>query len=909
MNSEDSNSPFMKGPKRKRLAKACDACHKSKRRCDGTAPCSNCYYASKSCTYTDASGRSVPAPRIFKPGAQDQPQSSSSTEFRNSNQSQFPPGASSNQFRINPVQQGGQYQNDDGPPRKRFRPEPANVPVDDLIIEGPLSGVSMDRPISIDLDPALTRELTNLFFTHCHPARAVVHKPTFSTALSHNRVPSHLLLAVCALAAPLSKQPRIRTSPSRFAGKPFAQEALSQMFDGAGRLVVEPDLAAAQALCLLQMHDILTKEKDAIWGSRFHDLALQIVEGLGVQSPEHPTLTPVPSPEFIQRSIEREAIRRIFWLIHVLDLLASVYFKKPVTFTDSELRLRLPVDETSFELGVHSTLPEYLYLPAVRMQYTSEFGHFIRILTIFSKMEYALDGLSDPKLSANPSATLNEAEQKMDEWDRTLPVHLRFSEESLQVQQSMFETSSNTGAWCWCMLHIYHASCALALNIARNRPGAASTRPNPQWAVERIELILQMLGDRAKHSILLGCALWSLIKYCKRDDTQIRKWASDYEDSWGTKMFEMVQDWRSQPSPPPMHPYPTNINLQQPPSISLSNGQSEMQLRRPSDVRNPTPQHAYGLALNNARPQLLPQHVMDAMPYSSSNSSSGSSNVSNNLKRSASHSPPMSYGSPSGRPPPSTSVNGTNGRSLGMHHQSNGNIAESPNASRGSGPMSLLGSNEIGPTSSYGGSGNDPSRGSMSKYGNGPRWHAGGGDASASAPAPGTQSSETPSSGYSGSSNGIIGGPGASELGRGSTESGGGGGGNNSNTVGLGVVNGSAAASGQRNLPPLSDGHSLPSLKDSGLLDSWSSSRNAGGLDMQKQLPNGAPSQQPQQSLTTSPRRTSPPVGPNIPLTLPSVPQHHVLHTRMQPDSTDLRQTSSLQAMPVGLPWLANESR
>jgi len=37
--------------------------------------------------------------------------------------------------------------------------------------------------------------------------------------------------------------------------------------------------------------------------------------------------------------------------------MASIYFKKPVTFADLELRLRLPVDETSFELGVHSTLP------------------------------------------------------------------------------------------------------------------------------------------------------------------------------------------------------------------------------------------------------------------------------------------------------------------------------------------------------------------------------------------------------------------------------------------------------------------------------------------------------------------------------------------------------------------------
>ncbi|KAI0323464.1 hypothetical protein GY45DRAFT_1439587 [Cubamyces sp. BRFM 1775] len=39
--NEHVSVAFVKGGKRKRLSKACDACHKSKRRCDGTAPCSN----------------------------------------------------------------------------------------------------------------------------------------------------------------------------------------------------------------------------------------------------------------------------------------------------------------------------------------------------------------------------------------------------------------------------------------------------------------------------------------------------------------------------------------------------------------------------------------------------------------------------------------------------------------------------------------------------------------------------------------------------------------------------------------------------------------------------------------------------------------------------------------------------
>ena len=79
----------------------------------------------------------------------------------------------------------------------------------------------------------------------------------------------YLVFAMCALAAPLSKQPRLRTTPARYAGRPFAQEALSLMFDGAGRLVCEPSLAVAQALCLLQIHDTRVGGATA-WNMRYH---------------------------------------------------------------------------------------------------------------------------------------------------------------------------------------------------------------------------------------------------------------------------------------------------------------------------------------------------------------------------------------------------------------------------------------------------------------------------------------------------------------------------------------------------------------------------------------------------------------------------------------------------------------
>ncbi|KAG5647462.1 hypothetical protein DXG03_009393 [Asterophora parasitica] len=522
----------MKAHKRRRLAKACDACHKSKRRCDGTAPCSNCYYATKICSYTDASGRPVAAPRPFKPERPD-------NDLR-----ALQPSTSANPM---PGPQDREHSEEDfrkphdnhltpnNAPRKRFRNEHGNaVPTENIsaplslpLMDPPLVN-SIDRPAPPELDPTLTRELTNL----------------------------------CALAAPLSKQPRLRTTPSRFAGKHFAQEALSRMFDGAGRLVCEPNLATAQALCLLQVHFLKTKDKHMYWDTRYHaDIAMQLVEQLNVYQHDYPTLTPVPSPEFIQASIEREAVRRIFWLIHLMDIMACIYFKNPMEpLRDHGMRLRLPADETSFELGVHSTLPEYLYLPAVRTQYSSEFGHLLRVVTIYAKVENALDELSNPDPNPSAAQDLLEAEHMLDSWANSLPEHLRFSEQSLQVQQSMFETSSNTGAWCWCSMH------------ARQRT-QRGPKSEPSWALRVLDLILEMLGDRAKNGLL--------------NDPQIRAMCADYEDAWGTRMFELASERNPTPPPPQQQQqqqqqYPPGQQPPQPHHL-----QSQQQHRRVADARNP----------------------------------------------------------------------------------------------------------------------------------------------------------------------------------------------------------------------------------------------------------------------------------------------------------------------------------
>lgn len=96
--------------------------------------------------------------------------------------------------------------------------------------------------------------------------------------------------------------------------------------------------------------------------------------------------------------------------------------------------------------------------------------------------------------------------------------------------------------------------------------------------------------------------------------------------------------------------------------------------------------------------------------------------------------------------------------------------------------------------------------------------------------------------------------------------------------------------SGQAQRPELQRGHSdgpqsLPSLKASGLLDSWNNPRTT--------------EQKPSPGLQQRSPRRSPPISVGAPTSTSSA-------GGAEPDIGRSVQSSG---MPVGLPWLANESR
>ena len=223
----------------------------------------------------------------------------------------------------------------------------------------------------------------------------IIHKPSFSAAQTYERVPQYLVLAMCALAAPYHKELTPENKLHRLAGVPFFDKATELMFS-AGNLRVEPTLPAAQALCLLEMHEIaashswtrsyryfgkfrITKLPIAsvlmqlriiirinwrmlnvattIFSSTFPflDVAMQVLEdALEVQRPHDPNLQPsLNDLEWRQYLIDRECTRRCFWLMQCMGWINGIYTYRPMRPRNVELMkiVPLPIDEDSFELG------------------------------------------------------------------------------------------------------------------------------------------------------------------------------------------------------------------------------------------------------------------------------------------------------------------------------------------------------------------------------------------------------------------------------------------------------------------------------------------------------------------------------------------------------------------------------
>ncbi|KAG8932736.1 hypothetical protein FRC03_008944 [Tulasnella sp. 419] len=555
-------------PRRKRLAKACDSCHKSKRRCDGTCPCANCDFAGKECVYTDSTGRTVPPP-ISKPSSDAADSRKRRTSVSPANRSAVPSSAF-----------------------KRLK-------------HATLEPTDVSYPSHTTfLEPALTKELVNLFFAHLHPYNLVFHRPTFLIDLAANRIPPHLLLTVFALAAPLSVQPKIRTNPTWYAGERFARDARIMLFDEHGDLKAPRTLEVAQSLVLLTMHDCIVRAEGQ--SDRHMDTALGILADLGVQSidsddtPDSPSSpdAEVCGPEWLAH----ECYRRLFYLIYIIQMLSAVVTQRPTDWGDEVLKIFLPVEEACFDLVVWTSPRSREYLFPKRPSLdgrsgTSEFGFLARVAGCYARINSLLHSNEpNPITSQEAINRTKECEKMLTDWQKSLPDHLRFNEENLHVQISTLESGGNVGGWCYCYMHALAETCVLSLQevleLQDNIADPAKHRTRQQRALENLTIIIGSLGTRSRLSIMMGTPLIVIAKYVAADptrsDVHLKEWCAAYESLWGVSLEQLMSVEFRKGWIPAYAPDQFTTKLPMPSSADRGRGSSSFtQITGPETPNNP----------------------------------------------------------------------------------------------------------------------------------------------------------------------------------------------------------------------------------------------------------------------------------------------------------------------------------
>jgi len=244
------------------------------------------------------------------------------------------------------------------------------------------------------------------------------------------------------------------------------------------------------------------------------------------------------------RMTERECARRCYWIIYFLDVLSTACTRNVRRFNAENMLMRLPVDETSFELGIQSQTPEYLDEMAPKTNYVSEFGHLTRMTALFSQMEDAVAIVDDDDRFIS---AMQEAKAALKAWEDSLPEHLRYTEENLHIMNSMYETPANTGPWCFFYMHALHSCCEMSASSEMQKRYGSGKFIVPKQASDagdRCLRILKSVGSRAKNlNYLVAPSLWVVSRYFKDNPTMLSV-DTDFETVWGWRACEISETWR-----------------------------------------------------------------------------------------------------------------------------------------------------------------------------------------------------------------------------------------------------------------------------------------------------------------------------------------------------------------------------
>ncbi|WVQ90096.1 hypothetical protein IAS59_003873 [Cryptococcus gattii] len=555
----DKEELTTKGRKRKRLAKACSACHKNKRRCDGFAPCSNCEFSNRPCQYLNAQGEPIPPPRTRDPsntlskGKDDDKATSADGSDVAGHEGRRASGESNQSIRDGQID-----------PESEMNRKPSI---------GPLQVV--------DMDVSLGAELVDIFFKRCLPLPFMLHAPTFNYRLYLNQVSPILLDSMYAFAARLCENPFFLQTfppnhPAHLRGELFAlrahrsAEIMIQQRNAWSEETRRADRGSwqetelAQAAYLLSVYFTCLREPKL--GLFYLDAGVDILRPSSAAYIQPPATPTGASP--IEYSTHMECRTRTFWAFVLHDLCAASN-GRPRKLEEVDLgTIPLPGTEAHWarwggggiggrEPGRRDGLVAGTGNWLGEDGSVGEIGSVIRILSILADI---MSLATDPNAGDSKQTLAARLEAALKAWAMALPSHMHFNEPNLTTAVSKLSSSVaeiKASGWMYAYMHAV-AECGMFYLQAAMAPvsdGMFTARRQSQ-AIENLIVIMNAINQTGREGFsflfpLLVISNWQehleksdlLVKDVKHHLTEERlnHWWSEMSREWGVERHDVLR--------------------------------------------------------------------------------------------------------------------------------------------------------------------------------------------------------------------------------------------------------------------------------------------------------------------------------------------------------------------------------
>ncbi|KIX01110.1 uncharacterized protein Z518_10176 [Rhinocladiella mackenziei CBS 650.93] len=203
-----------------------------------------------------------------------------------------------------------------------------------------------------EISCSMAVDLVNLFFDKVQPWLPILHRPRFQARYEHKlRVGGHviqylsvdeslLFYSMFAMSARFSNHPKFATVPAEKRGHEFAERARAVYSQA--RSLRAPTLMYLQGCILLAFYFYTSGPTHQGW--ILIGVCVRLAYDLGLSEIDDDDWTPISSVD----SVEKEEMRRAWWLVWELDTFASTVSRKPFSIDRKRMCVALPISDEAW---------------------------------------------------------------------------------------------------------------------------------------------------------------------------------------------------------------------------------------------------------------------------------------------------------------------------------------------------------------------------------------------------------------------------------------------------------------------------------------------------------------------------------------------------------------------------------